>query len=477
MKPTNPGFAARLILMVAVFFGMAFSAVSAPEEDRLTADLRKAWELLEAGDHDATVAFVETSLGSFEKEAKAQAARMRGFAKKGAELEFHQVNIAGTLGYIKGLARQRGDRTEPALAAFREVWTTYPFAQAWDPQGWFWKPGQAAKKEFYLETLARAARDRALDASVFPAQEDALDHPQASAALAELVSRTLERGDYATLEYLGDRLQRLPLRYSDGTWALETLISTAGNAAGSAKKDESWERTRERLAAWREAFPDSVLPRIAEARRLISHAWQIRGNGVAASVKPEVWPIFGERIAAAKAVLDACPRTCPEWYEEWLTAARAEGVPLEEQVKTFAEGWKAFPGYQPMLHGIIYSLLPRWGGAPGDWHRLALRLGDQDGAAVYTLAVNQAWSFERATILDVPGFDRPLYRRGWKALLDQHPGSLSLIHKCLTIALSLQDTALIADAHRRAGQRYHPAYWNSPDDFLANKRLTLGDQD
>ncbi|MES2705189.1 MAG: hypothetical protein V4726_01170 [Verrucomicrobiota bacterium] len=119
-------------------------------EDRLTGDLRRAWELLAAGDQEATVKFVDHSLGTFQAEAQDQARAMTGFAAAGKELEFHKVNIAGTLHYIRALAFQRAGKRDEWLTALRKVWTEYPFSRAWDPKGWFWKPGQAAKKEGYI---------------------------------------------------------------------------------------------------------------------------------------------------------------------------------------------------------------------------------------------------------------------------------------------------------------------------------------
>jgi hypothetical protein len=469
---------------LSLLMGMACALASeaaAPPEDKLTSDLRRAWELLNASQQEEAVRFVDAALEECGKEAQKEALTMRGFAKPGRELEFHKVNIAGTLGYVRALAFQRSGKRDEWLAALRRVWTDFPFCQAWDPKGWWWKPGEAAKKEGYVETIAAGMRDRTFQDSPFPADEDALDYPQMSIALASVVSQTLEKGDYAALEYLASRLREMKLRFPDGSWVLPVLYRAAGGAAGPEKDEASWERTRERLAAWKLALPDSVTAQVAEAHRLISYAWHVRGSvrgsGFVAKVKAGTLPVFGERIETAKGVLEKCPRTCPAWYAERLMIARAQSETRENQVALFQEGWKAHPGYTPLLEDMVVNMLPRWRGVPGDWLKLAQHVAKSDGAKAYTLAVNEAWSYERATILEVRGFEPALYRKGWLELLDEHKGSLSLAHRCLLIALSLKDSALTTEAFRRVGQRYHPSYWSTPDEFFFAKRRAVGTRD
>ena len=105
-----------------------------PPEDKLTADLRRAWELLNGGQHEAAIRFVDGALGTLAGEASKQAAKMNGFAGDGQKYDFHQVNIAGTLCYVRALAFERSGKRDEWLTALRRVWTDYPFCQAWDPQ-------------------------------------------------------------------------------------------------------------------------------------------------------------------------------------------------------------------------------------------------------------------------------------------------------------------------------------------------------
>ena len=376
--------------------GTGFSPAAEAGVDPLIAELSRGWALLEAGNHEATVGFVDRSLEAMVGVAKAEARTMTGFAQKGKEFDFSKANAAGTLSYIRARALERAGKRTEWLAALRQAWTDYPFCQAWDPQGWFWKPGQAAKKEGYVEIIAGAVRDRSLKESPFPATEDVLDYPQMSIALAAVVGQALERGDHAGLEYLARRMQEMKLRFPDGDWALTVFFTASGGAAGPQKEESAWELARERIAAWQQAFPDSPVPQVAEAHRLVQKAWHVRGSGFADTVKPEAWPVFKDLLEKAGKVLDQSPRTCPEWYEERLIVARALDATAGEQNRLFEEGWLAFPGYLPLLNAMTTKQLLRWGGRPGDVLKFAGQMHKIMGAKGYALVVNEVWSYERA---------------------------------------------------------------------------------
>ena len=93
------------------------------------------------------------------------------------------------------------------------------------------------------------------------------------------------------------------------------------------------------------------------------------------------------------------------------------------------------------------------------------------GAKGYALVVNEVWSYERDSILEDKGFNAALYRKGLVGLMDEHRGSLSLVHRILVIALSLKDEFLAKECYRRAGEKYHPTYWTDSADYLGHRRL------
>lgn len=57
------------------------------------------------------------------------------------------LNDVGTGAFILGEAYRNAGKNEEAVAAYNKVGTDYGFAQCWDPQGWFWKPAEAAQQK------------------------------------------------------------------------------------------------------------------------------------------------------------------------------------------------------------------------------------------------------------------------------------------------------------------------------------------
>jgi tetratricopeptide (TPR) repeat protein len=56
--------------------------------------------------------------------------------------------------FILGQARLAQGRVKDAQQAFRTVIDRFPYAQAWDPKGWFWKVAQGASDK--LTTIGTA---------------------------------------------------------------------------------------------------------------------------------------------------------------------------------------------------------------------------------------------------------------------------------------------------------------------------------
>jgi hypothetical protein len=71
---------------------------------------------------------------------------MRSFSRPGHEDDFSLVNDVATSHYIMGEAYMKTSRQDDALKEFNYVIATYPYAQCWDPKGWFWKVAEVSRK-------------------------------------------------------------------------------------------------------------------------------------------------------------------------------------------------------------------------------------------------------------------------------------------------------------------------------------------
>lgn len=110
----------------------------------------KAWNALNGGFPDDALQFVNKCIELYAAEAaKMQAALTSApnFATPEAAGPYWALNDVGTCLFIKGqVLAKKGDKAG-AKAAYEKLTRELSFSQCWDPQGWFWKPAEAAKQK------------------------------------------------------------------------------------------------------------------------------------------------------------------------------------------------------------------------------------------------------------------------------------------------------------------------------------------
>jgi hypothetical protein len=105
-----------------------------------------AWESLAQKDFEGVSAYANKCLELYEPKAKEMALGMKSFSRSGHEDDFALVNDVATSHYIMGEAYMKLGRTGDAVKEFNYVIETYPYAQCWDPKGWFWKVAEVSGK-------------------------------------------------------------------------------------------------------------------------------------------------------------------------------------------------------------------------------------------------------------------------------------------------------------------------------------------
>jgi tetratricopeptide (TPR) repeat protein len=105
-----------------------------------------AWEHLAQKDFEGVSAYVNKCLELYESKAKEMALGMRSFSRSGHEDDFALVNDVATSHYIMGEAYMKLGRSADAIKEFKYVIEAYPYAQCWDPKGWFWKVAEISGK-------------------------------------------------------------------------------------------------------------------------------------------------------------------------------------------------------------------------------------------------------------------------------------------------------------------------------------------
>jgi hypothetical protein len=106
----------------------------------------KAWQALNAKDYAGVAAYTGKCIDTYKDTAIQQQASLKAPADKDSANTYWALNDVGTCYFIAGKALDdKGDK-KGAIAAYKFLVDNLSFAQCWDPNGWFWKPADAAKK-------------------------------------------------------------------------------------------------------------------------------------------------------------------------------------------------------------------------------------------------------------------------------------------------------------------------------------------
>jgi tetratricopeptide (TPR) repeat protein len=118
----------------------------------------KAWEALGKNDLESVEVYTNKCLELYAEEAKKMQAALTEYPWESKEqiFSYWALNDVGTCLFIKGEAYKNAGKTAEATKALQQLVDEYFYAQCWDPQGWFWKPAEAAKQK--LDELAATAK-------------------------------------------------------------------------------------------------------------------------------------------------------------------------------------------------------------------------------------------------------------------------------------------------------------------------------
>lgn len=108
---------------------------------------QQAWKANSADDTKAVIAYVDKVLELYTDEAKAMQSSMTGYGFESEDIfSKWALNDVGTAYFIKAEALKKAGETKEAKEAYKELVDNYYYAQCWDPNGWFWKPAEAAQQ-------------------------------------------------------------------------------------------------------------------------------------------------------------------------------------------------------------------------------------------------------------------------------------------------------------------------------------------
>ncbi len=138
--------------------------------------VEKAWKALNDKNVEGVEAYVSKCLELYEDKAKEMQKSLTEYAWESKEkiFSYWALNDVGTALFIKGEAYRNAGNKEEAKKAYRKLIDEFSYAQTWDPQGWFWKPAEAAAEKIdAIDGTASAAAPTASVSTPAPAATDA----------------------------------------------------------------------------------------------------------------------------------------------------------------------------------------------------------------------------------------------------------------------------------------------------------------
>ena len=109
----------------------------------------KAWSAFSSNDLDKALVYTNKCVELYKDEATKMQASLTEYPWETKEeiFSYWALNDVGTCLFIKGEMLRKAGMKEEAKVAFNDLANNYFFAQSWDPNGWFWKPSDAAKEK------------------------------------------------------------------------------------------------------------------------------------------------------------------------------------------------------------------------------------------------------------------------------------------------------------------------------------------
>jgi len=293
----------------------------------------------------------------------------------------------------------------------------------------------------------------------------------------QVVSAPTSREDFAALDKMADEARSSKSRFPGGGWKLFTFY-VAMQKMPAKPTEEDWQKRIDFFQRWVEARPKSITARVALAAGYEDYAWVARGHGYADTVTDEGWRLFGERIGKAGTVLIEAAKLdakCPQWYVEFQQVGRAGGLDKEQLRQIFEKGVAFAPDYYYLYQQEAISLLPKWGGAPGDVAAFLdesyRRVGGDKGAMLYFQIASNMCGV--CGDFNPKELSWPILQTGFVTLEKTYGLSPVWINKFAKMAVLYLDKPVAEQAFARIGDNWEQGVWGSWTDFNAHRTWAM----
>lgn len=108
----------------------------------------QAWRALRDGNTKDVIGYTDKVAELYASKAKEMQDSLTEYPweSKDQIFTYWALNDVATAYFIKGEVLRKEEKNEEAKIAYQKVVDDYFYGQCWDPQGWFWKPSEAAQQ-------------------------------------------------------------------------------------------------------------------------------------------------------------------------------------------------------------------------------------------------------------------------------------------------------------------------------------------
>jgi len=144
------------IISVIIIFVMCCTQVSVAADKTSDELVTLSWEASSQRNLERLDELVDQCVMTYGNRAKELQSTLTAFPTMNQKEEFVELNNVGTCLFIKAEAIMAG-KSKEAMKQFEFIIQEYPWAQAWDPRGWFWSV--AEKSQASIDVLTGKAEE------------------------------------------------------------------------------------------------------------------------------------------------------------------------------------------------------------------------------------------------------------------------------------------------------------------------------
>jgi len=136
------------IFALNLFAHFSFAEEIAPAIAKPTSKelLLKAWEAHGINDVENTFKITQQCIDLYKEEADRQQASLTAMPKGSDIAAFLSLNDVATCYFIQAESYVRQGKDKEAIEVLSLIMQRYPYAQAWDPRGWYWSVADVARE-------------------------------------------------------------------------------------------------------------------------------------------------------------------------------------------------------------------------------------------------------------------------------------------------------------------------------------------